>query len=106
MAKGLRLHFYGTELTKDEVDAIKHALGYNSDPQYHGWGNGGYRNFLGLDRQGLLYETCESLVRKGMMVSENLSAHYAFEVLYHVTDEGIKWFRAFKRVHNYPVLRK
>lgn len=41
-----------------------------------------------------------------MMVSENLPAYYSYEVLYRVTDEGIKWFRAFKRVHKYPVLRK
>lgn len=107
MAKGLRLHFYGTELTKDEVSAISFALGYNTYPQYHGWGNGGYRNFLGLTRQGLLYETCESLVSKRMMVSEDLPAHYSSsEVLYRVTDNGIKWFRAFKRVHKYPELRK
>lgn len=102
MSKGLRLSFYGIKCTVDQVKLMTHALGYNSCPALSGWGSGGYRNFIGLNKDfdSPDRRACDDLVSKGMMyVSESGFGSSSHIIYFALTDFGKVWLRAFKRVH-------
>lgn len=105
MAKGLRLKFLGIVATPEEISAMSNAMGYNTYPNCNGWGNGGYRNFLGLTKSGKLYETCESLVSKGLMYSEEPPNRFGDKIIFHVSDLGKRFFQMFKRNHPHAYLK-
>lgn len=101
MSKGLRLSLYGIKCTVDQVELMTHALGYNSCPVFNGWGSGGYRNFIGLNKDFDSHDrrACDDLVSKGIMnVAESLISG-SHIIYFNLTDFGKMWFRAFKRVH-------
>ena len=99
MPKGLRLKFYGTVCTRNEVRAMAFALGFNTRPNYSGWGNGMYRHYLGLTRntRNNLFEAGESLVEKGLM--EAYISSTCPGAIFKVTDSGKAWILAFKHKH-------
>lgn len=104
MPKGLRLKFYGTVCTRNEVRAMALALGFNTRPNYYGWGKGMWRNFLGLtsNARDNLFKACESLTEKGLMEA-NISS-ICPDVIFRVTDSGKAWILAFKHKHSRAVL--
>lgn len=81
------------------------ALGFNTYPHYNGWGKGMYRNFLALTRntRDNLFETCESLVEKGLM--EAGISSICPDVIFRVNDRGKAWILAFKHKHPRAVLQ-
>lgn len=105
MAKGLRLKFLGISATREEIRAMSSAMGYNESPSWNGWGRGGYRNFLGLNKSGKLYETCQSLVSKGLMYSEEGPKFSSDGIVFHVSELGKRFFQMFRRNHPHARLR-
>lgn len=103
MSKGLRLSFFGIKCTVTEVKLMTHALGYNSEPVWNGWGTHYDRNFVAYSKDSCSEESqaCKTLIEKGLMVRGKDKEWSPDTALYHLTMLGKKWFTAFKRVHHH-----
>lgn len=99
MSKGLRLKFYGTECSVEEIKILSHSLGYNTSPVFSGWGKGGYRNFFGSTASARTNAASESLVEKGLLHVDKPPKFSICERVYHVTDFGKRWLAAFRYKH-------
>lgn len=102
MSKGLRLKFYGTECSVEEIKILSHSLGYDPNPVFGGWGkNGGYRNFFGCnsDNKNEDFSACENLVEKGLFSVDKPPKFTTCDRVYLVTDFGKRWFSAFMHKH-------
>lgn len=70
-----------TEMTENQRDIMRHALGYGSR-------NPGYRNHFCTGPGSTDYPHCEALVEAGMMSRREGSALSGGDYVYHVTDAG------------------
>lgn len=99
MAKGLRLSFLGQRLDPKEMSLLASCRGYNTYPNYNGWGPESSRNYLAFS-SGESYEICMGLVLRGLMCYD-CGKNYVF---FHTTNLGRRVLELFRRHHKHPRL--